>query len=176
MANEWQPTLAAFVQGLEAQEGSGYALSMLPTLVRIGQENGLSGQSIKRALSDAGVPISDYRLYTTIAQLNASVVQAESIGGHDLTGIPGEDAFTAWSTEKAEGYVYRFTAAYDQLNEAGEVTETIWKDMSVVSRNPIAVGDAMADMNDLLATSNPAEYSQAYRGLTLKNMYYMSPF
>lgn len=175
MANEWQPTLAAFVQGLESQEGAGYARTMLPQLVSLGLENDLSGRSMLSALRAGGVSIADSTFYNVVAEVKAGEAEAAEVGGFALTGVPDASSFANWTTTNAEGFVYRFSAAFDQLDEAGNVLETIWRPFSVVSRDPIAISDAMADVNEMLSSANPAEYSQTYRGLTLANLYQMQP-
>jgi hypothetical protein len=175
MANEWQPTLTAFVQGLESQYGAGYARSMLPQLVEVGLENDLSGRSMLEGLRAGGVSIADSTIYNTIAEVRAGAVSATEVGGFVMTGIPGDDMFAPWTTTNAESYVYRFSAAFDQLDQEGNVVETIWKPFSVNSRSPISISDAMADANASLEESDPLEYHQIYRGLTLANLYKMQP-
>lgn len=175
MANEWQPTLQAFAQGLNLREGAGFARSMLPQLVEVGLENDLSGRSMLQALRGAGVSIADSTFYNIVAEVRAGQVEAAEVGGFSLTGVPDASSFANWSTTNAEGYVYRFSAAFDQLDEAGNVVETIWRPFSVVSRNPISISDAMADTNEMLSSSDPDRYKQVYRGLTLANLYKMEP-
>ena len=175
MANEWQPTLQAYAQALELQQGAGFARTMLPQLVQVGLENDLSGRSMLIALRGAGVSIADSTFYNVIAEVKAGAVTASEVGGFSMTGIPDASSFAEWSTTNAEGFVYRFSAAFDQLDQEGNVVETIWRPFSVNSRSPISISDAMADANDVLSSSDPAKYQQVYRGLTLSNLYQMQP-
>lgn len=157
------------------QQGSGYARSVLPQLVELGLENDLSGRAMLSALRAGGVSIADSTFYNVVSEVKYAQVEAAEVGGFALTGVPDASSFANWTTTNAEGFVYRFAAAFDQLDQVGNVIETIWKPFSVTTRQPIAISDAMADANGVLEGANPKDYNQVYRGLTLANLYQMTP-
>lgn len=150
--------------------GAAYVRGMLPSLIRTGVSNGLSGAEILRQLRSAGAGIQTQRFYQALGEVQASEISAAGVAGMDLTTVPSEEMFAAWGVRNPTGYVYQFRMYIGETMEDGSLITAGYRNFSLRTNGVQAVGEILQDAIDLFR-NQATRYGQAFLGAEVANLY-----
>jgi len=176
-AGEFAGVLQALAGGARIKGGAEYARSVIPDLLSIGLSEDMSGRGMLSAFRAAGLTVGDKVFWGMLADVRAGEANVGRLAGFDLAEVPPEDAFTAWDTNRATGFMYKFEAHFTRTDPLTGDVEPVRKLWNYSTDRPLALGDVMSDVTDAInATYGDLErYGLSFVGLSVYNLYVMNP-
>lgn len=175
--NEFGPALTAAAAGLTDATTGAYDRSLLPSLINLGLSEGMSGRGMLQAFRAAGWSTSDASFYNAVRDVRMGNANVTKVQGLDLAQIPGSSDFAPWTGTHRSGYLYKFNVLFNRTNEASGETEQISRLWNYTSRVPLALGDVISDLVDIVnqTVDTTDSLGEEFVGLNLQNLYEMSP-
>jgi hypothetical protein len=170
----WPQALADYVEDSLTEYGAAYTRAMLPQLVSIGLESGLSGRQMLTQMRAAGYKVGNQYFYSVLGQVNQASSREGAWSAMDPTVTPAESDFVEWNVARGTGYMYRFEVLV--TDSAGAQS---WLPRGMKTPFPIASGELMQDLADYYS-SIPDEFAGGdsdlnFQGIRLTGLYKLVP-
>lgn len=163
-------TLAEYVAASLETYGAAYTRAMLPNLIGLGVEQGLSGAAMLNQMRAAGFGIRTQTFYSLLNTVNQAISQGARWQGFDPTKVPGTSDYTAWEVQRGTGYLTRMNVLVRDANGA-----TTWLPRAIKTPVPVAPGELMQDMSDYFLDVPPegegTPYENEFLGIQLAGLY-----
>lgn len=170
----FEQTLAEYVASSLTEYGAAYTRAMLPNLIGLGVEQGLSGAEMLRQMRAADFGIRTQTFYSLLNTVNQAIQGGATYSSFDPTQVPGETDYTPWEVQRGTGYLTRFNVLV--RDAAGN---DIWLPRAIKTPVPVAPGELMQDMADYFLEPPPSEggtgYEETFMGIQLAGLYQLIP-
>lgn len=177
MANEFGPALTTVTRAYTSSVTSDYAQSLLPSLINMGYSQGMSGRGMLAAFKEAGIPVTTRQFWSLASDVRNGIANVEQVAGLDLAAVPDSTAFAPWETSHRRGYYYQVKAIFSRPGIREGTTDLITRLWGYSTSVRLTLGDVFNDLYDQITTiqENHPEYGETLVGMTIGNLYEMSP-
>lgn len=147
---------------------------MLPQLLRLGLDEGLSGNQMLGQMRDVGYAIRTQDFYQVLGEVSSAASMARTWPTLDPTQIPALTDFTPLSVPRGTGLMYRFEALV--RDQQGNFS---WLPRAMRDPNLIAPADLMQEWLEAFTESEteaqPSSGDLAVFGMRLSGLYQLMP-
>lgn len=163
-------TLTEYVAAQLETYTAAYVRSMIPQLIVVGLEQGLSGAEMLRQMRAAGFGIRTQTFYSQLGEVQLALASDARMLAFDPTSVPAAEDFIPWQVQRGTGYLTRMEVLVEDA--AGNRS---WLPRAIKTPVPVAPGELMQDMSDYFTETPPAEegggYEDTFLGIRLTGLY-----